>query len=89
MLRSFTTAALATVSFMLHAATCDGSAEGSAAYYRAAKKVLTLPETRTWQNSHSFPVSLLPVVDRKQLVGARCYWSVSVYANRPERLELW
>jgi hypothetical protein len=28
-------------------------------------------------------------MDRQELLHGHCYWSVSVYANRPERLELW
>ena len=28
-------------------------------------------------------------VDKQVLVQGRCYWSVSVYASRPERQELW
>ena len=28
-------------------------------------------------------------MDRQVLLQGRCYWSVSVYANRPERMERW
>ena len=68
---------------------CNGVAEGSADYNRAADVVRQLPEYQAWSRSHSFPVAFGSVTDKKRLVGGKCYWSVSVYADRPDRLELW
>jgi hypothetical protein len=51
--------------------------------------VLALPETRIWRKTHSFPVSVVPAVDAKRALENGCFWSVAVYAARPERLELW
>jgi hypothetical protein len=53
------------------------------------KRVLALAETKAWSNSHPFPVVVMPEIDKKQGLGGRCYWSVTVYASRPERMELW
>jgi hypothetical protein len=35
------------------------------------------------------PVAFGESFDKQERLEGRCYWSVSVYANRPERLELW
>ena len=71
------------------ASKCSAPAEGSAAYARAADAVRHLSEFRAWSKSHSFPVAFGTPNDKKVLVQGQCYWSVSVYADRPERLELW
>lgn len=71
------------------ASKCSEPAEGSAAYARAADAVRHLSEFRAWSKSHSFPVAFGTPNDKEVLVQGLCYWSVSVYADRPERLELW
>ncbi len=58
-------------------------------YLHATREVRRLPEFRTWSRSHSFPVTFGAPSDTQRLVAGKCYWSVSVYAARPERLELW
>lgn len=71
------------------ASECGASAQGSAAYARAADAVRLLSEFRAWSKSHSFPVAFGTPNDKEVLVQGQCYWSVSVYADRPERFELW
>lgn len=68
---------------------CTSIAVGSAAYIRATEAVRRLPEFREWSNTHSFPVTFIAQNDGEVVVKGRCYWSVSVYADHPERLELW
>ncbi|WP_196803543.1 hypothetical protein [Thiomonas sp. FB-6] len=68
---------------------CSAIAEGSAAYTRASELVSQLSEFRTWSSSHSFPVAFGAPTDEEVWVKGKCYWSVSVFADRPERLELW
>jgi hypothetical protein len=71
------------------ASSCTALAEGSAAYVGAAEAIRHLPEFQSWSKSHSFPVAFGTPNDKEVLVQGRCYWSVSVYSDRPERLELW
>jgi hypothetical protein len=68
---------------------CSARAEGSASYVSATEAVRQLPEYRAWSSTHSFPVAFGAPMDEEVLVEGTCYWSVSVYADRPERLELW
>jgi hypothetical protein len=68
---------------------CDAAALRAAGYARSIKSVQRLPEWAAWSRSHSFPIAYGESVDKQVLVQGRCYWSVSVYANRPEQLELW
>lgn len=68
---------------------CSARAEGSADYVNATKVVSQLPEYRAWSSTHSFPVVFGAPMDEEVLVNGKCYWSVSVYASQPERLELW
>ena len=68
---------------------CNGQAEGSTDYARAADAVLALPEFQAWSRSLAFPVAFGTANDRQIWVHGRCDWSVSVYADRPGRLELW
>jgi hypothetical protein len=70
-------------------AACAAVAEGSSDYDRATRVVLQLPEVKTWAKSHSFPVAFMPVVDKQKPIARRCFWSVTVYASRPERMDLW
>lgn len=73
----------------LAAPPCTELAEGSAAYSRAIRIVRKVPEVHTWSNSHSFPIAFGASTDKEVLLQGKCYWSVSVYADRPERFELW
>jgi hypothetical protein len=68
---------------------CAGSARGSAEYREAAESVFRLPEFKAWSKSNRFPVVLGERVDKKVLLEGRCYWSVSVYANRGSQLDMW
>jgi hypothetical protein len=68
---------------------CAESAERSQSYAAATHVVQAIPEVQAWQRAHHLPVVYGAPVDKKVLVGGVCYWSVSVYANHPERLELW
>jgi hypothetical protein len=61
----------------------------SSAYASSTKTVHGLPEVAAWSRSHKFPIAYGEALDKQVLIQGRCYWSVSVYANRPERLELW
>jgi hypothetical protein len=68
---------------------CDEPALHAAGYTRSIKAVQRLPEVVAWSRFHPFPVAYGRFVDKQVLLQGRCYWSVSVYANRPERFELW
>ncbi len=74
-----------------HAApSCNAQALNSPGYAQAITSVRNLPELTAWSKSHAFPVAFGESLDKQErLDDGRCYWSVSVYANRPERLELW
>lgn len=68
---------------------CSAAALDSAGYARAVQTVRALPEVVTWSHSHRFPVAYGESMDKQVLLDDHCYWSVSVFANRPEQLELW
>ncbi len=68
---------------------CAAEALHAAGYARSISAVRQLPELDAWSRSHSFPVAFGESVDKQVLLDGQCYWSVSVFANRPERLELW
>jgi len=70
-------------------ARCDAPALHAPDYQRAIDTVRRLPELVAWSRSHTFPVAYGESMDQQQMLEGRCYWSVSVYASRPERLELW
>jgi hypothetical protein len=83
-------ALLACAASASHATTpCSAEALDSASYARAVQTVRALPEILTWSRSHRFPVAYGESMDKQVLLDDHCYWSVSVFANRPERLELW
>jgi len=71
------------------ATSCHADALDSAGYARAIQAVRDLPELAQWSRSHRFPVAFGESMDKQLRLRGRCYWSVSVYANRPERMELW
>jgi hypothetical protein len=68
---------------------CNAQALNSAGYAQAIEVVRQLPELTAWSRTHNFPVAFGESFDKQERLDGRCYWSVSVYANRPERLELW
>lgn len=68
---------------------CDAQALHAPDYQRAVDTVRRLPELVAWSRSHAFPVAYGESMDQQVALEGRCYWSVSVYASRPERLELW
>lgn len=73
-----------------HAApSCNAHAAESSEYLYATRTVGDLPELHAWSKTHPFSVSFGAATDNQLLIAGRCYWSVSVYATRPERLELW
>jgi hypothetical protein len=71
------------------APSCNAQALNSASYALAIDAVRNLPELAAWSRTHAFPVAFGESFDKQERLEGRCYWSVSVYANRPERLELW
>ncbi len=71
------------------ASPCDAATQNAAGYARSIQAVQRLPELASWSRSHSFPVAYGQSMDKQLAVQGRCYWSVSVYASRPERQELW
>lgn len=91
MLKRLICAALALnlANFALAEGRCNAAANGSADYKQATDLVRQLPEYQAWSRSHNFPVAFNASLDKEVLLGGKCYWSISVYADRPERLELW
>ena len=68
---------------------CGVSASGSPSYAIAIQSITRLAEFRAWSTTHSLPVTFGESMDKEILMNGSCYWSVSVYAVRPERLEMW
>ncbi len=68
---------------------CAADAMHAAGYARSIMAVRQLPELDAWSRSHAFPVAFGESVDKQVVLDGQCYWSVSVFASRPERLELW
>jgi len=68
---------------------CDAQALHAPDYQRSIATVRRLPELVAWSRSHAFPIAYGESLDQQVALEGRCYWSVSVYANTPERLELW
>lgn len=68
---------------------CDAPALHASGYQRSIATVRRLPELIAWSRSHTFPIAYGESLDQQVALEGRCYWSVSVYANRPEQLELW
>lgn len=68
---------------------CDAPALHASGYQRSVATVRRLPEVVAWSRSHAMPVAYGESIDQQVALDGRCYWSVSVYANTPERLELW
>ncbi len=68
---------------------CNAQALNSAGYAQAIETVRHLPELTAWSRTHGLPVAFGESLDKQQRLEGRCFWSVSVYVNRPERLELW
>ncbi len=71
-------------------ASCDATAQSSEKeYLQSVQLVEKIPELKSWRRSHKFKVAFGSPMDKQTLFLGQCYWSVSVYADRPERLELW
>lgn len=68
---------------------CDAPAAASQGYFRATATVQQLPEFGAWSRTVEAPVVFGEPMDKQILIGGLCYWSVSVYADLPERLEMW
>src|SRR5262245_33510616 len=81
--------ACATCSAVAAAKPCTGDASKDPGYMRAARKVQALPEYIAWSKAHRFPVAFGSMVDQKVVLRGKCLWSVTVYADMPERLDLW
>lgn len=71
------------------ASSCNAQALNSPGCAHALESVRNLPELAAWYSTHNFPVAFGESLDKQERLDGRCYWSVSVYANQPERLELW
>lgn len=84
-------ALLCCISGASHATTnsCNAQALNAPGYAHALESVRNLPELTAWSRTHGFPVAFGESLDKQERLDGRCYWAVSVYANRPERLELW
>jgi len=67
---------------------CSTPAQNSQSYYRAMRTVHRMPELQTWSRAHGLPIAYGEFLDKQVVVAGRCYWSVTVYADRPERFEL-
>lgn len=71
------------------ASSCNAAALNAPGYAQAIETVRHLPELATWSRTHGFPIAFGESMDKQERLDGRCYWSISVYASRPERLELW
>ena len=80
---------LSTICSAMDRSECAANAEGSEAYVLAANTVREMPEFQSWSKSHSYPIAFGTFADKEVAILGKCYWSVSVYANLPERFELW
>jgi hypothetical protein len=78
---------LALSSFVAAAKGCDRREVGP--FEKARQRVQRLEEFKAWRASHSFPVAFSLGKSTTIRVGSTCYWQVPVYADRPERFELW
>jgi hypothetical protein len=68
---------------------CNAQALNAVGYARSIGLVRVLPELVAWSRTQPFPVAYGQSLDQQLVLDGTCYWSVSVYADRPERLELW
>jgi hypothetical protein len=66
---------------------CDPAELGT--FEDARLRVERLDEFKAWRASHAFPVAFSLGETTTAQVRAECYWQVPVYADRPERFELW
>ena len=67
---------------------CVQPDDGSAAFEQAYRLVAPLRELKAWSRTHKFPVAFSGANEALERDG-RCYVSVAVSADRPERMELW
>ncbi len=68
---------------------CDALATGASEYKQAINAVRKLPEFHSWSAAHSLPVVFSEPMDREVKHKGKCFWSVTVYVNRLDRLERW
>lgn len=68
---------------------CNAPARNSPGYAQAIEVVRQLPKLAAWSRTQTVPIAFGESFDKQERPDGHCYWSVSVYANRPERLELW
>ena len=58
-------------------------------FENAQRQVQRIEEFKKWRASHAFPVAFSLDENTTSRIRSRCYWQVPVYADRPERFELW
>jgi hypothetical protein len=69
---------------------CQNTAtQDSKAYERAVRQVMRLPELKRLQKAQPYPVAWMEIVDKETLIEGKCYWTVTIYLDRPDRMELW
>lgn len=74
-------------------ASCDAKAEGSISYFKAETFVYTLPEVKAWRKLvYAVPgrkVITIPSFDHQLLINGRCYWSVTLFEDTPNKYTRW
>lgn len=85
--RGLTAVVLALCYFSAAAKNCYPRDVGS--FEKARERVQGIKEFKVWRASHAFPVAFSLGKNTTARVGSACYWQVPVYADRPERFELW
>ena len=74
-------------------ATCDANSEGSTAYLEAETFVYTLPEVKTWKKLvYATPgrkVITIPSFGHQSFIDGKCYWSVTLFEDTPEKYNRW
>jgi len=68
---------------------CQAHSNATGSFQRAIGRVSKLPELQEWKARHKFPVAYGLGGDEQQLIAGICRWVVPVFADRPERRELW
>jgi hypothetical protein len=81
---------LALVTAIPAQAACNGSAQSNPrAYLRAVAVVEKLPEFKLWSRRLASGVVFQAPTDRQIVLRGKCYWSVSVSADAPDRWMPW
>ena len=68
---------------------CQAHSKATGSFKQAMAQVGKLPELKEWKARHKFSVAYGLGVDAQQSISGICRWVVPVFADRPERLELW